>query len=103
MKQIGLPTLEFLIKLKSTNVFWFLALINCARKSPALAKDCVQQAAKHLNKPDLIAKDLNFFEISYAVNQGYFDTLNAFDHIDSSAWRLYRDKIAKRMNEELFK
>lgn len=97
---IDSKTFDFLLKLKTYNRFWYLALINCAKKNPKLANDCIKQACRNLSYVGLNAEGVNPFQVSKAANLGVLEH-GIFDvTIEPTTWLKYRDSAIKRLIDE---
>lgn len=95
-EDIDVSTLEYLIRLKANNIFWFYCLLRCAKQSPKMAKQCMDEAARWVVYCDLDCSKVNVFSVCKAVNSGLLGETTFDGYVNSLALEVYRKKILDR-------
>lgn len=96
---MGTNTLEFLYKLKKTNIYWYLTLTRIAPKGAKLVKETIQMANKWCFDDKLDVSNVNAFEICKAINSGQIQQ-DDWVMIEDENFQAFRDSVISRINIE---
>jgi hypothetical protein len=90
------PTFNYLLQLKALNCFWFEALSRCSKKSPKLAKRCLEEIDETLHGFEFDSTHVNIFQVCLAANKGILELESFAPGVSSRAWETYRGNTVKK-------
>jgi hypothetical protein len=99
LNKIDLDTVQFLMRLKALNEFWYEWVLVCAKTSPKTARMAINEAYKQLSYEMLNPTKVNVFQICRAVNSGELDA-TAFAYVDNADWKAHLDKVIQKIKKE---
>lgn len=98
LNKFDLPTVQFLLRLKSAHSMWYEWVLMCAKTSPKTAQKAIDEACKALDYKMLQPETINVFQICHAVNTGQI-AAEAFKFTSNAEWQDHLNKVLRQLRK----
>lgn len=94
-----LDTIQFLLRLRTLNEYWYEWLLISAKSNPKHARRVINEACKTLKYSMLTPDKVNVFQICRGVNTGELES-ESFRLVSNKEWQAHLNKIIAKIKIE---